>query len=60
VVVFLLCVVEAFVVHAGEAQHHAHVATLGEKRSLIPKAIQVDVVIQRSRFLPRLDYLVES
>ena len=58
--VLLLSVVETFVIHACDAQHHAHVAALGQKRCLVPKAIQVDVVVERRRFLPRLDDLVES
>ena len=58
--VLLLAVVEAFVVHARNAQHHAHVAALGQKRGLVPESIQVDVVVERSRIFPRLDDLVES
>ena len=49
--VLLLGMVETFVVHAGNAQHHAQVAALGQEGGLIPEAIQVDVVA-RVRPLP--------
>jgi len=52
--------VEAFVVHARNTQHYPHIPALGDKRSLIPESIQIDVVIEGSRFLPRLDDLIES
>jgi hypothetical protein len=35
--VFLLGMVETFVVHAGDAQHHAQVAALGQEGGLIPE-----------------------
>ena len=58
--VLLLRVVKALVVHAGNTEHHAHVAALGEKGSLIPEAVQVDVVVEGRALLPRLDDFIES
>jgi len=49
-----------FVVHAGDAEHHAQVAALGEKRRFVPEAIQVDVVAKCGGFLPRLDDFIQT
>ena len=47
--ILLLRAVEAFVVHAGNAEHHADIAGLGKKGRLIPEAVQVDVVVESTR-----------
>ena len=47
--ILLFRVVETFVVHAGNTQHHAHVAALGQEGRLIPEAVQVDVVVESAR-----------
>jgi hypothetical protein len=52
--------IEAFVVHAREAQHHAHVAALGQEHRLAPEAVQVDMVAESGGFPPWLDDLIES
>jgi hypothetical protein len=58
--VLLFRMVKAFVVHAGNAENHAHIATLGEEGRLIPEAVQIDVVVERRALLPRLDDFIES
>ena len=37
--ILLFRAVEAFVVHAGNTEHHAHIAALGKKGRLIPEAV---------------------
>jgi hypothetical protein len=44
--VFLARVVETLIVNSRDAEHHAHVATLCQKRGLVPEAVEVDVVIE--------------
>src|ERR1700685_4029880 len=58
--ILLLRTVEAFVVHAGNAENHADITALGKEGRLIPEAVQVDVVIQCRTVFPRLDDLVET
>src|SRR6202034_3262640 len=41
-------------------QDHAQVAAFRQKRRVIPEAIQVDVVTEGRRFLPRFDDSIES
>ena len=45
--ILLLRMVKALVVHAGDAQHHPQIAALGQKRRLVPEAVEVDVVVER-------------
>src|ERR1700731_5328919 len=58
--ILLLQAVETFVVHAGNAENHADITALGKEGRLVPKAIEVDVVVQRRTLFPRLDHLVET
>ncbi len=58
--ILLLRVVETFVVHARDAQHHPHVPAFGQKHTLIPESVKVDVIVKRGGLFPRLDDLVES
>ena len=58
--ILLLRAVEAFVVHAGNTEHHAHIAALGKKGRPIPEAVQVDVVVETRALFPRLDDLIDS
>jgi hypothetical protein len=51
----LLGVIEAFVVHAFNLEHHADIAGLRHKNGVIPEAIKADVVIQFRCLPPRLD-----
>jgi hypothetical protein len=53
--ILLFIVIEAFVVHPGNAQHHPKVAALGEKRRLCPESVQVNVGAEGVGFLPRFD-----
>src|ERR1017187_90780 len=53
--IFLIAVVKAPVIHAGDAQDHAQVAAFGQKCGLVPKAIQIDMAVQRVGVSPRLD-----
>jgi len=43
--ILLLCTVETFVVHAGDAQHLPDVAAFRQKCGLTPESIEIDVVI---------------
>jgi hypothetical protein len=52
--------VKALEVHAADFEHHPEVAALGEERRLVPKAVEVDVRVERTGLIPRLDDLVES
>jgi len=52
--VILIIMVKTLVVDTLDSQHHSQVAGLGEECPFVPEAIQVDVVIQRCGFLPRL------
>jgi hypothetical protein len=58
--ILLFRVVETLVVHAGDAQHHPHVPAFGQKHTLIPESVQVDVIVKRSGLFPRLDDFVEA
>src|SRR5205823_664771 len=58
--VLLLGVVEAFVVHAGDAQDDAQIAAFGEKCRLVPEAVQIDVVAKCGCFFPWNDDFVET
>ncbi len=58
--ILLLRAVEAFVVHTGNTEHHAHIAGLGKKGRLIPEAVQVDVVVETRALFPRLDDFIDS
>ncbi len=49
--ILLLRAVEAFVVHAGNTEHHAEIAGLGEEGRLIPEPVEVDVVVESTRSL---------
>jgi hypothetical protein len=58
--ILLLRAVETFVVHAGNTEHHAHIAGLCKEGGLIPEAVQVDVVVEGRALFPRLDDLSDS
>ncbi len=57
--IFLFRVVKTFVVHTGDTENHAHIATLREKGCLVPESVQIDVVIERRALFPRFDDLIE-
>ena len=42
------------------AESHAYIAALGQERRLIPEAVKIDVVVQSTTLLSRLDDLVET
>src|SRR5579884_3800399 len=58
--IFLLRVVKALVVHAWNMENHADISALGEEGRLVPEPVEVDVVVERRRFLPRLDDFIQS
>src|ERR1700688_2723577 len=58
--VLLFRAVQTFVVHAGNAQNHAKIATFGKESRLVPEAVQVDVVVERRTLFPRLDDFTEA
>ncbi len=47
--------VQALVIDAGDVEHHAYIAALGQERRLVPKSVEAEVRIQRGRFFPGLD-----
>jgi hypothetical protein len=58
--VLLLRAVKTFVVHAGNPENHAYITGLGKERRLVPKAVQVDVVVESCTLFPRLDDLIHA
>ena len=58
--IFLLRAVKAFVVHAGNTEHHADIAALCQEGRFIPEAVEVDVVVETRAVLPGLDDFIDS
>ena len=52
--------VEAFVVDTANSQNHSEVPTLCQEGVVIPEAVEIYLGVQRSRFLPRPDDLIEA
>jgi hypothetical protein len=58
--ILLVRVVKALVVHAGDVQYHPKIARLRKERRLVPKPIEVDVVVERRALPPRLEDSIEA
>src|SRR5260370_28213613 len=58
--ILLFALILTFIIHAGDMQDHAEISALGEKRGLVPEAVEADVTVQRRRLLPRLDDSIET
>src|SRR5277367_1744389 len=58
--VLLFRAVETFVVHTGNTENHTHIAALRKEGRFIPKAVEVDVVIESRTLVPRLNDLIET
>jgi hypothetical protein len=58
--VLLLRMVKALIVHAGDAQYYPKIAGLRKERRLVPESVEVDVVVERCTFFPRLDSPIEA
>jgi hypothetical protein len=52
--------VKALIVHAGDAQYDPKIAGLRKERRLVPESVEVDVVVERCTFFPRLDSPIEA
>src|SRR5580700_10782165 len=58
--VLLFRAVKTFVVHAGNAEDHAEITALGKEGRLVPKAIEVDVVVESRTLFPGLDDSIDT
>src|SRR5208282_4607162 len=58
--IFLFRAVQAFVVHAGNTEHHADIAAFSQEGRFIPEAVEIDVVVETRALFPRFDDLIDS
>src|ERR1700677_2121615 len=58
--ILLLRAVEAFVVHAGNTEHHADIAGLRKKGRFVPETVEVDVIVETRAVLPGVDDFIDS
>ena len=57
----LLCrLVQALVIDTTHAEHDPQITALGEEHFLIPESVEVDLGVERSRFVPRLENTVDT
>ena len=58
--ILLACAVKTLVIHSRNSEHYTQVSALGQKDRFTPRAEEIDVIVQRSGFFPRLDDLVDT
>ena len=58
--IFLGRLIEAFVIDTTHAQDNPQIGTFGEENFIIPEAVQVDIGVECSRFLPRLHDSIQA
>src|SRR5207249_5623070 len=58
--IFLGCLIEAFVIDTTDAQNNPQIATFSQENFIIPEAVQVDMGVECSRFLPRLHDSIQA
>ena len=52
--------IQALVINATNTEHDSQIATLGEEHFVIPEPIEVDLSVERARFVPRLENTVDT
>ena len=58
--IFLGRLIEAFVIDTTDSQNDPQIATFGEENFIIPEAVQVDMGVECSRFVPRLHDSIQA
>jgi hypothetical protein len=58
--VFLTAVIKALIIDSRNVENHAKFPALGEENSVAPKPIEIDMIVEGGRFLPRFDGFVDS
>jgi hypothetical protein len=52
--------VQTLVIDTANPEHDAKITALGKEHFLIPESVEIDLGVERSRFVPRLENMVDT